>query len=619
MADLPTPSSTELHFATLAGGVLSSAPPRSLGTPGAQYIYRDSLNMLVRDGVIVGRPGIVTGVYPITQPPSPPTISGLGGSVGPLSTVEVPRYINTSVSGTAVSVVLVTDRQIYIYVNGAWVNVTPIYATGTISLTNGSTAATGTSTAWVDRGIDGAYLLIDGTTYYFTVTGNTTATITPAYAGVTGAGKAYQLRRRFGDSGFNDLFAVVYNENLYIASTRLYKGSGAISPGVLKVANIYDPAPTTTYLTADVAVDVGVDFIAGLSRIAGLTALQDGRLVFPGNQNQVFYSSNLGSGDAVWTVAPAGDTPLADVDNEIRAMGRVGATLTFHHAGGIVLGDPTNLADPPLRFQASPAVDGCIAPLTLRPYLGGEAYLAIDGDVKLFDGNQSRSLGNGELALRTKALSFAETDYHRYFAWVYPGRNEYTIFRVFENQIGTRSTKFWTYQPQLDTWWPCETTLELGAMSDAPEVVKSAGSTAKVQALVGCTSSSAAVLQVYKEDDVDATAPTYYLETDDLDHGAPTSLKTPMRVGVWPVATMTNLTVDVRTDAATSYAGGDAAMTKSPARSVATWYDFTPARTTNNAITAATAHRYKLSGATLRLGLFAMLVRAFVGGGSEQV
>lgn len=598
----PSPSTVELHFPYLTGGVLSTAPPRALSDPAGQFIWRDSLNMIPRDGVVIGRPGITDG-WPSTQPPAPPTISGV-------DTTELPRYINTFAGQYAV---VITNRQAYLLNGSGWHNVTPTYTTGTVTATNGSTAVTlGGGGDW--SSVHHGYITMSGGggTYELTVTGATTGTLSSNYTGTTGAGKTHTVVRTFGLQGNGELsgreiYAVVYNETLYYAGSVM---AGPFQPVVVAVRDIFGASPTTEYITSGLPLVSGLDYISGLYRIAGLAVLQDGRVVIAGNVNEVFYSSHLD--DTVWTTAPGGSTPLADVDGILTAVGRIGSTLTFHHPTGVVFGDPTNIVDPPLRFQASPATMGAVSPLTLYSYAGGEVFVADDGDVKLFDGNQVRSLGDGEMRERNRLAGFGYTTYSNYAAALITGRDEYVL--SLWGGAG-QPTKIWTYQSRTNSWWPGETATEVTAWGEVPDFSLNATG---VQAIAGCKTDSGATLRLYREGQADAVGtPTYMLETDDLDHGAPLTLKTPARVAVWPVAAMTNLVVDVRADAAVSYAGADAQQTKSPAARVATWYDFQPGRTTNSAIAAAAAHRYKISGSTLRLGLFALMIRALVGGEKE--
>jgi hypothetical protein len=417
--------------------------------------------MQSRDGIVVGRPGIFNG-WPAAygQPPAPPSIAGV-------ETTVVVRAIHTMDGGGAGLAVVITNRQVYAFNGSSWTNVTPTYSVGTITATNGSPNITGAGgTLWNDNFIGDAYIRIDGADYLASITGNTTATLVPNFAGATGAGKTYVMTRHFhnplnvalGDvAGFDlGVWSVIYNSDLYVAGR-----IAAANNGVLKVENVFG-SPVSSYLTSTASLSPGLDTVS-LATIVGLAVLQDGRVVISTIDNVVYYSSHLNT--AVWTVAPGGETPLAEVDNRLRAQGRIGSTLTFHHATGIVFGDPTGLADPPLRFQASAADMGCVAPKTLRAWEGGEAFLAVDGDMKSFDGNRVVSMGGGEMRARTNALAFGVSHYDRYHGQVLTARGEYVLART-GSGLGT---KLWTYSG--GSWWPGETSMDVGTFSSDAEGV----------------------------------------------------------------------------------------------------------------------------------------------------
>jgi hypothetical protein len=615
-------SVAEIYFPALVGGVLNTAPARTLSDPAGPYLWRDALNMQVRDGITVGRPGFnAFGFLSGTQPPTPPIIGGVVYG-------EAVRWINISTHTVAGGTenqfgAVVTDRAIYVYPNSTvgWLNVTPTYAVGTITATNGSANISGAGgMLWQSRHIRvGAQIQIgaEGTYFVLSVTGETTATITPAFGGATAAGKAYTITRNFPSAEVfgtavitYPLFAVLYNENLYVAGTQADGQYAA----VIEVQNVYSATPTTRYLTASQDLTGTLDYLSTLASINGLAVLQDGRVVFAGNTNEVFYSSDLDT--AVWTVAPAGSTPLADTSNQVHAQGRIGSTLTFHYAGGIVLADPTGLADPPLRFQASSATEGCVAPCTLKPFMGGEAFLAADSDVKVFDGNTTRSLGGTELRSRLMALSASignqVTLANRYHAWVYPGRDEYTL--LFMRGISSvTSTMLWTYQPDNESWWPGQVAEMVGAMCtvDGPNA-------SPIQGAAGGHHGGGTGLRNFTENTDDAVSvATYRLDTDELDHGLPLVFKTPHRVVLW--STLANGgTIDVKAtvDSDVTLAGG-VTVTSNAGIYIPIKYDFLPSQA--GAVAAACAHRYRVSGASLRLGITAMLVRVAVGGDYERV
>lgn len=602
MADDSTKS---LYFPSMAAGVLSTAPPRALQDPAGQYLYRDALNVLTREGVLVGRPGFAAYAG-LGTPPSPPTITGV-------DTTEYARYIALLNQQGGLRAVLITNRQAWVY-SGSWVNVTPTYAVGTVTATNGSNSITGAGgTLWSDLGV-GGYVVIDGGTYKFVATGNAAATITPAFAGATGAGKAYVVTRVFGaqfvgtDANLDRrIFATIYNLDLYIAGDTLGGPGGA---AVVKVSSPFG-TPSTAYLTAQTDLTGSLDLpSANMQDISGLDVMEDGRVLVTA-LNQVIYSSHLDV--TVWSVSPAGSTPLVSTDNYLTALGRIGGTYMFHHAGGVIMGDPTGAADPPLRFQATQATKGCAFPHTLQPYRGGEVFISSDYDPTFFDGNSTRQLGyNDDLRARlVTAVEAGDVTPGFYAGWLYgfvTARDEYGV--AVPTAAGTR---FWVYQGGLDggSWWPQQTSLYVGAFTDTAEKV----GVARVTALVG-GASSGSLVRAYKEGAADVTGtPTYMVETDDLDAGLPVTYKTPMRAAVWPVATMDDLTVSVRR--ADDSAGYVAVTKDPPATNRPMWFDFAPGEV--SAIAADNAHRWKLSGTTLRLGVFALLLRWSVGGEKETV
>lgn len=622
-------SLVELYFPALTGGTRAAAPPRSLQDPGGPFIWRDSMNVIVRDGMLRGRPTAGAG-------PGYPTLPQPTWDLGANDTGhELPRFIDCSRGPAGDFFCLVTDRSIWIRPSAAigWVNCTPTYTTGTITATNGSPNITGAGgMLWQTHGITAnQFILIDGTHYKISaVTGETAITLASNFTGATAAGKAYVIRRMWNGAGFADsslIFCTIYNENLYVAGTYIGGAAGAVAPAVIKVANIYSATPTTTYLTGGSLLSAGLDYISGLTRIAGIGCLQDGRVVFAGNTAEVFYSSNLS--DAVWTVAPAGSTPLAEVDNPIRAQGRIGATLTFHRADGVVLGHQTGLSDPPLNFQNAEADYGCVAPLTLKSFLGGEVYLASDGDVKLFDGHVARSLGNGEMSYRTRRMTFTPEVYCYYHGAVFSGRNEYILARGADGYT-------WTYQADGDRWWPGAWGLGasfsgvVGAFSD---VVELDDVPSNVAAVIGARDNLVHIppgtdlLHYYVEDN-DGTITTgesgalgAWVETDVIDHGHPLRLKTPQRViwwreGVGPATQSVRVNVKRPTDSSYVVQADDISCAKNgPSHFI-----LTPGQSSGT-IPAGMGHSYKITiqADQHQASYSALLIRVLVGGDAESV
>lgn len=80
-------------------------------------------------------------------------------------------------------------------------------STGTITLTNGSTAVTGSGTLFADNfvGADDV-LIVDGLMYIVaSVTSNTSLTLTRPYTGTTASGKQYDIVHLTGEEALNEL------------------------------------------------------------------------------------------------------------------------------------------------------------------------------------------------------------------------------------------------------------------------------------------------------------------------------------------------------------------------------------------------------------------------------
>lgn len=109
--------------------------------------------------------------------------------------------------------------------NGLYLTTKAPYVIGTIQLTNGSTAVTGTGTVWV-AGHTGMRLALsyDGASYVFTRTGATTGTLDRAYQGADGSGLAYVL--------YQDTYALDATvESLLVKEVVVHKqGGGPIRP-----------------------------------------------------------------------------------------------------------------------------------------------------------------------------------------------------------------------------------------------------------------------------------------------------------------------------------------------------------------------------------------------------
>lgn len=534
----------DAYYPALVGGYNPSLPARSMGTDG-QFQFRDALNLLVRDGVL-NRRALLAEASGVLQP----TYTLLSGSA---DDTEIPIWIyamdcRTPAGADDSCVVIVTNRNIWVLPNlgTTWKLCTPTYTTGTFTASDGSPNITAVGSLWVTHNITSNQLFRDNTsgTYYkiASITGETTLTLTTNWSSGARAGANYTIVRTFPggsvlDSLGTEIFATVFNQDLYVAGTFCGSAQSNIrSPAVIRVANIFSTTPTTTYITAQKLLSAGLDIVSNMDRIAGVRALQDGRIVIAGAQNTAFYSSHLNT--AVWTVSPAGQTPIVYMNGRVNALGNIGTTLTFHHNEGVVDGLPTGQANPPLSFRATQATQGVYAPRTLRETGGIEYGLTINGSVIAFDLNSARVVSD---PIRHLLKDYFRSELYLMHGCVDRDRNEYTLlyaipFLLSPNTLG------WTYQADWDRWWPMQFGAPIGAISDGLAISVLSPIT---RALAGVASinNSAEVTNLiyYFRETVPGDAIVYtggsnggfYVVGDDLDFGDPLLFKNILRVVVW--------------------------------------------------------------------------------------
>jgi len=567
---VPTPP---LVYPDLTKGWDPLAPPRSLApSPQAQAIYRNVLNMVGRDGLLQGRPKLASLPSTVTQPPIAPAALGafLAQHKG-----EIPVWIYTAVSpigasatgsagacateynypGGAETTIIVTTKGIYLSIDSCqtWANVTPTYVVGTVAVTNGSATVTGTSTLWSTYGISPLqYITIAGVSYQIcTVASNTSLTLATPYAGSTASGLAYTIVRTFPGGTTLEraslIFATVFNETLYVAGTFLGRADGQPKPCVIKVSNILSGSPTTAYIVSNGLLQAtpSMDVIAGHSDISGLQLAQDGRVVITGDENLIYWSSDLA--DNVWSVSPGGFTEVVLHPGPIHALGRLFNNLTLHFEDGIVVGaaqatGPTGDGSPPFAFQDTSADVGCFCPRTLKHGGGGfegcERFVGADGSVYEFNGYMSREIGR-QIRKVFQNVDRQAMRSHLHAAFDTFRGGEYVL--LFEQAPITLG---WRYQVEYQRWWPAQLPCPIGAMSDRDDRALSRQNS---QQLVGVASldqgdgSARNVLWGYSEalftdaiaPFVGATVGTYLIETDDLDWGAALNYKFIRRVIVW--------------------------------------------------------------------------------------
>lgn len=475
------------YYPTLTVGWHPNLPPRLLDPQNnPPFIFKGAQNVIERDGFLARRPAIAATTSGFS--PSYQLLAGAADDAEcPLIIIPI-EYVRPSVGLTATIMIVVTNRCIWLNVNypsaGAWFNVTPTYATGTVTVTNGNPNVTGVGTSWLtDHNIRSGVITIAGVAHTISaVTTDTALTLTTNYAGTTGAGRVYSILRTFvgglplsGTQDFaSEVFAAVSNNVLYVAGTGCGgSGSGQPQTAIIKVSGINTVTPTSTYITSNVILIPGLDAVSNMTRITGLKVLQDGRAVVTGEQNTVFYSSLLN--DAVWTVSPGGQTPVDLIQSRINCCGQIGTAYTLHHPSGVVVANPTGLTDPPLSFRASDASTGVYAPRTLKTVNGYELGVDVNGEVIRFD--KSRSTVVSE-ALRDQ-LNLNPIRMRDLHAGVDEKREEYTLLLPSET-----GTTFWTLQPQQNgRFWPHAAGIPVTCMSDLPSLTSGAGTSRR--ALLG--------------------------------------------------------------------------------------------------------------------------------------
>lgn len=383
-------------FLPLTRGANPQAPRRTMRADTQGPLWRELHNLAFDRDSLEARPNIAGGL----SIGSPSTTVNVG---------EMPIFIwsgfmhpNTS---QAYGLVVVTNRQAFVYdatVPG-WRNVTPTYATGTITATNGSPNITGAGTAWLARKISPSQIiLIDGSWYTISnVTSDTAITLSTNFSGATAGGKSYTIRRVWNGGEQLDrkslIFCSIFNQDLYISGTYLYRANGDNSPAVIQVRDVFSTSPSPRYLTAkedltgtlSLALDAAGNTITD---IHGMQILGDGRVVLFANNVYAIYSSHLDV--TVWTAFPSGSEPITTRAGTGTGLGKLGRTLTFHFQDGIVLGEPTGLADPPLSFSDSAADSGALSARSIKVLSGREFFVNSDGNLHAFNGQSSVAIGN---------------------------------------------------------------------------------------------------------------------------------------------------------------------------------------------------------------------------------
>lgn len=465
-----------LYLPTLERGASRDLPP-SLGInsqdPGVP-LFSSLSNLRPAHGGLTRRGGAV-------QLASPPSLDSAHAQ-----TVLLIEELYSGPAATAgTAYLLVTNREVWIGAPTRWENVTPIYAVGTVTVTNGSPTVTGSGTSWLDRRIAATQLFKgpDGAFYPIqSVNSNTSITLTTNYAGATaGPGASYTIRRTFGigtdpdEYASHAVFLARQNNDLYLAgqlSWGLFDAASVTIPDgcVLKIPDAYSPLKVGSFDPADTeyAMSGRTEVVSGIDELGyniypyGLAALADGRLVVPvhwyssgtgdSGDNRFLYSSLLST--AVWSVSPGGATDIQGHTGAISGMTDRGGRVHVHFTDGIEIGEPLNRDDPPLRFFSSRAETGAIGPKMLLATPGGaviqagDLYVGPDHNLRLFNGSYDVVAAPGMRRYLMAEGSFAPADVEAVregFA-LYDADHREVAFFVYASGSGTREVRC-----QLDT------------------------------------------------------------------------------------------------------------------------------------------------------------------------
>lgn len=430
-----------VYFPGLARGWGPSAPARSMQPDGDGPLWRTALNAHVLDGQLQRREGLVTGGDEGSANFTPSvTMTRLEAGASEYWHEQIPRLMVDIDDPLRPCRVVVTNREILIYQNEIWYNITPIYNFGAVSVNNGSTSVTGAGTEWSTRGLcRGNFIQLPDATgeapneWYpvLSVDSDTGLTLDRAFQGTNLVADQYNIRRCFDDREENtvsrddgeNFFAQVFNGDLYLGGG-FGNGVGDISRdgAVLKIPQI---CGQSGFAASDVEWIFGgkYEYVSGLDyvdetfSIYGMQVMEDGRVVLAGRvpttggtyKSRIRYSSHLS--DVVWSTSPAGATDLVSLQGGITALGRIGETLTAHHTDGVISGALTGNAFYPFSWNPSRAEFGAASSASLVNMQGLEVFPAKDFNLRAFNGASSDVFDAGfrkwmeDLALTLNHLS----------------------------------------------------------------------------------------------------------------------------------------------------------------------------------------------------------------------
>lgn len=242
-----------------------------------------------------------------------------------------------------------------------WEFITPIYAVGSVTVTNGSVTVTGVGTLWlVNTKVGDIFKTADGLEYIIqSVNSNTSITLTSVYIGTSEIGVAYTIRKLFTCS-LDDSYSFADMTNLLIVTNgvdNIYKWSG--------VGNLELLGGATDYKAKLV-----IEFENHLH----LLNIHDGGFWCP----QRVRRSDVGNPE-IWNAGNAGFVELVKNSEAITQVSKVSSVLTIYKENSITtsrwLGSPSLFS-----YDENVVVGvGIQASKTLQTWRNVDYFLSKDG------------------------------------------------------------------------------------------------------------------------------------------------------------------------------------------------------------------------------------------------
>lgn len=396
------------------------APPRAMNERSRVGLWRNFSNFRIDYGSLWRRPAVRRMLFNELGHEIPDEVHG-NQSDG-TTTVGYCGQMGMWIQSfpDAFVVIVVTDRDIWQWEQGraTWVNLTPIYDVGNVTISSGTTVTGGGGTEWLDRKISATQLIqLDGDWYVIEeVVSNNEITLKDSYTGSPLSNDPYVIRRTF--YGHDRLaidwpiFAHVVNGDLFVAGATVGGSDDAVAPpdripAVIKVADALTDAVTASdseYIVARYKIETSTkpDTLLGWTRVHGFQPLEDGRLVLltretSGAGSTFYFRLRFSSHTDLleWGQSPGGFYDITALEGEGSALGRMGRDLVIHSPYGVALAHMTGEDSLPLWIDPQPLCDvGCASPRTVKTTRRGQVFLGADFQVYSFDGSRLNPIGD---------------------------------------------------------------------------------------------------------------------------------------------------------------------------------------------------------------------------------